>query len=147
MSLVSGVSGATDSDNSLGTTAPRAPVTLGATAPLVVTSVPEEVSCESKKNAKKTILWNIVTMIIGVAMYQVLFWRTIDERMQDDTLEDFGIFVVVTTVTLWRDSLDIIISSCRPNEGDSLFKQSSTTSMESTCADHRSSWCSRVSGM
>ena len=65
-----------------------------------VTSVPEEVSCERKK-CKKKILWNIVTMIIGVVMYQVLFWRSgVDERMQDDTVESFGIFGVVTTVTL-----------------------------------------------
>jgi hypothetical protein len=84
----------------------------------------EEVSCEkSEKSAKATILWNIVTVIVGVTMYWVIFQRGSIERLRDDTLENFGIFVAVSTLNLWRDSLDILITTCRPNQGDPPFKQ------------------------
>ena len=75
---------------------------------------------QQKKEAIKIIIGNIVTLIVGVTMYNVLLSRDNKARLKDDTLEEFAITAVVTTVTLFRDSLDIIITSCRPYDGDTL---------------------------
>jgi hypothetical protein len=77
---------------------------------------------QHKKKAKKIIFGHIVSVFVGVIMYIVLLSRDNKERLKDDDLENFGIAAVVTAVSIFRDSLDIIISSCRPNDVDTHFK-------------------------
>jgi uncharacterized protein YqgC (DUF456 family) len=90
----------------------------------------EEVISDSqqKKEAIKIIIGNILTLIVGVTMYNVL---------------------LSTTVTLFRDSLDIIITSCRPYDGETHFKQISVVNDINTINLRTETtgrlYCSRVS--